>query len=178
MKTSSRFAAAALCAWAVATAQAQQEPGITDKTIKIGVFAPLSGAGMAYGFDVMNAAKMYYAKINKEGGIHGRQLELVIEDDRCNANDLVAAVKKLTEQDKVFMLNGGSCSAAVVAAREYVEREDPAADAERLGRRRAVSAVQVHLRRVLDLAARRGRLDGAVRLGAPEGQEGRLHQPR
>ena len=60
MKTSSRFAAAALCAWAVATgAQAQQEPGITDKTIKIGVFAPLSGAGMAYGFDVMNAAKMY-----------------------------------------------------------------------------------------------------------------------
>ena len=106
-------------------AQAQQEPGITDKTIKIGVFAPLSGAGMAYGFDVMNAAKMYYAKINKEGGIHGRQLELVIEDDRCNANDLVAAVKKLTEQDKVFMLNGGSCSAAVVAAREYVEREIP-----------------------------------------------------
>ena len=104
-------------------AQAQQEPGITDKTIKIGVFAPLSGAGMAYGFDVMNAAKMYYAKINKEGGIHGRQLELVIEDDRCNANDMVAAVKKLTEQDKVFMLNGGSCSAAVVAAREYVERE-------------------------------------------------------
>ena len=87
------------------------------------MFAPLSGAGMAYGFDVMNAAKMYYAKINKEGGIHGRQLELVIEDDRCNANDLVAAVKKLTEQDKVFMLNGGSCSAAVVAAREYVERE-------------------------------------------------------
>ena len=47
--------------------------------------------------------------------------KLVIEDDR-NANDLVAAVKKLTEQD-VFMLNGGSCSAAVVAAREYVERE-------------------------------------------------------
>ena len=47
----------------------------------------------------------------------------MIEDDRCNANDLVAAVKKLTEQDKVFMLNGGSCSAAVVAAREYVERE-------------------------------------------------------
>src|SRR5690606_32788304 len=37
-------------------------------------------------------------------------------------NDLVAAVKKLVEQDKVFLLNGGSCSAAVVGAREYVER--------------------------------------------------------
>jgi branched-chain amino acid transport system substrate-binding protein len=106
-----------------APALAQQEPGITDKTIRIGMFAPLSGSSMAYGFDPMNGAKMWYAKVNKEGGIHGRQIELVIEDDRCNANDLVAAAKKLTEQDKVFLLNGGSCSAATVAAREYVERE-------------------------------------------------------
>ncbi len=98
------------------------EPGITDATIRIGLFSPLSGSGMAYGFDVVNAAKMYYDKVNKEGGIHGRKIELVVEDTRCNANDLVAAVKKLVEQDHVFLLNGGSCSAAVVAAKEYVER--------------------------------------------------------
>ena len=107
---------------ALGTVHAQQDPGITDKTVKIGVFAPLSGNSMAYGFDVLNAAKMYYDKINKEGGVHGRKIELVIEDDRCNANDLLAAAKKLTEQDKVFALNGGSCSAAVVGAREYIER--------------------------------------------------------
>ena len=96
----------ALCL-ALGSAQAQQEPGLTAKTIKLGLFGPLSGNSMAYGFDVMNAAKMYYDKINKEGGIHGRKIELVVEDDRCNANDLLAAVKKLTEQDKVFALNGG-----------------------------------------------------------------------
>jgi branched-chain amino acid transport system substrate-binding protein len=99
-----------------------QDPGITATSIKLGVFAPLSGNSMAYGFDVLNAAKMYYDKVNKEGGVHGRKIELVIEDDRCSANDLLAAVKKLTEQDKVFMLNGGSCSGAVVGAREYIER--------------------------------------------------------
>jgi branched-chain amino acid transport system substrate-binding protein len=103
-------------------AWAQSEPGVTDKTIKLGVFAPLSGNAMAYGFDVLNAAKMYYDKINKEGGIHGRKIELVVEDDRCSANDVLAAVKKLTEQDKVFALNGGSCSGAVVGAREYIDR--------------------------------------------------------
>jgi branched-chain amino acid transport system substrate-binding protein len=108
--------ATTFCAWA------QTEPGLTDKTIKIGMFGPLSGNSMAYGFDVINAAKMYYDKVNKEGGINGRKIELVVEDDRCNANDLLAAVKKLTEQDKVFALNGGSCSGAVVGAREYVER--------------------------------------------------------
>ncbi len=104
-----------------ATAQAQ-EPGLTATSIKIGMFAPLSGPTMAYGFDVANAAKMYFDKVNKEGGIHGRKIEVVLEDDRCAANDLVAAVKKLVEQDQVFLLNGGSCSAAVVAAKDYVVR--------------------------------------------------------
>ncbi|WP_086924324.1 ABC transporter substrate-binding protein [Variovorax sp. JS1663] len=103
-------------------ASAQNDPGLTDKTIKIGMFGPLSGNSMAYGFDVINAAKMYYDKVNKDGGVNGRKIELVVEDDRCNANDLLAAVKKLTEQDKVFLLNGGSCSGPVVGAREYVER--------------------------------------------------------
>jgi len=104
------------------SAQAQSEPGITDKVIKIGMFSPMSGPAMAYGFDVINGARMWYDKINREGGIYGRKIEVVLEDDRCNANDLVAAVKKLTEQDHVFLLNGGSCSVAVMGAREYVER--------------------------------------------------------
>ena len=122
MKIRIRMLAALVAATAFGTASAQTDPGLTDKTIKLGVYSPMSGNAMAYGFDVINAAKMYYDKINKEGGIHGRRIELVIEDDRCNANDLLAAVKKLTEQDKVFALNGGSCSGPVVAAREYVER--------------------------------------------------------
>lgn len=111
--------AAALLLQTVADAQ---EPGLTDKTVKIGMFGPLSGPNMAYGFDALNAAKMYYDKINREGGVHGRKIEYLVEDDRCNANDLVAATKKLVEQDQVFMLHGGACSAAVVAAKDYVVR--------------------------------------------------------
>ncbi|MDB5861208.1 MAG: putative transporter, substrate-binding protein [Ramlibacter sp.] len=122
MKLTKSIIAAIAASATTFCAFAQTEPGLTDKTIKIGMFGPLSGNSMAYGFDVINAAKMYYDKVNKEGGINGRKIELVVEDDRCNANDLLAAVKKLTEQDKVFLLNGGSCSGAVVGAREYVER--------------------------------------------------------
>ena len=109
------------------------EPGLTDKTIKIGMFAPLSGANMAYGFDVANAAKMYYDKINKEGGIHGRKIEVVLEDDRCNANDLVAAVKKLTEQDtglhpqRRLVLGGGGGGKRLCRA-----QQDAAGDAQRI----------------------------------------------
>lgn len=115
-------ALAAAAGFVLPAGASAQEPGLTDKAVKIGMFAPLSGPNMAYGFDVANAAKMYYDKINKEGGIHGRRIEVVLEDDRCNANDLVAAVKKLVEQEQVFLLNGGSCSAAVVAAKDYVVR--------------------------------------------------------
>jgi len=95
--------------FALSAVWAQSEPGLTDKTIKIGVFAPLSGNAMAYGFDVLNAAKMYYDKVNKEGGVHGRKIELVIEDDRCSANDLLAAVKNSPSKTRC------SCSMAGLA---------------------------------------------------------------
>ena len=113
----------AMAGLALATGPAMaQDPGVTDTSVKIGIFAPLSGPAMAYGFDVVNAAKMYYDKVNADGGINGRKIEYTVEDTRCNANDLVAAVKKLVEQDNVFLLNGGSCSAATMAAKDYVVR--------------------------------------------------------
>jgi branched-chain amino acid transport system substrate-binding protein len=95
---------------------------VTPTTIKIGLFGPLSGPNMPYGFDALKAAQMWYDKINKEGGINGRKIELAIEDDRCAPEGVIAAVKKLVEQDQIFMLHGGSCSAAVMPAKEYVVR--------------------------------------------------------
>jgi branched-chain amino acid transport system substrate-binding protein len=66
---------------------------------------------------------MLYDDVNARGGINGRKVKLVIEDDKCTPNDLVAVVKKLTTVDKVFVLHGGSCTAAVAAAQEFVGRE-------------------------------------------------------
>jgi branched-chain amino acid transport system substrate-binding protein len=99
------------------------DPGLTDTEIVIGLFGPLSGPLVGYGLDPVNAAKMWYDDINKRGGIHGRKIRLVIEDDKCTANDLVAVVKKLVTVDNVFMLHGGSCTAALTAAQEYINRE-------------------------------------------------------
>ena len=86
-------------------AWAQSDPGLTDKTIKIGMFGPLSGNAMAYGFDVINAAKMYYDKVNKEGGIHGRKIELVIEDE-SSPKDTIERFSKLVQQEKVDCVQG------------------------------------------------------------------------
>ena len=100
-----------------------QTPGVSNNEIVIGLFAPLSGPLVAYGVDPLNAAKMFYDDINAKGGIHGRKIRLVIEDDKCTGNELVGVVKKLITVDNVFILHGGSCTAAIAAAQEYIQRE-------------------------------------------------------
>jgi branched-chain amino acid transport system substrate-binding protein len=112
-----------VAALGLASSSLAADPGLTDTEITIGLFGPLSGPLVGYGLDPVNAAKMWYDDINKKGGVHGRKIKLVIEDDKCTANDLVAVVKKLVTVDNVFMLHGGSCTAALTAAQEYINRE-------------------------------------------------------
>lgn len=99
-----------------------KDPGITDKEIVIGLHAPLSGPLKAFGYDALYAAKMWYDMINKRGGIWGRKLRVIIADDKCNPTELVGVHKKFVTVDKVFLINGGSCTHASVAAQEYVTR--------------------------------------------------------
>ncbi|MBV8838799.1 MAG: ABC transporter substrate-binding protein [Alphaproteobacteria bacterium] len=114
--------AVAMSAALVANAQAA-DPGITDDEITIGLFAPMSGPLTAFGLDALQAARMWYEETNKKGGIHGRKIKVITEDDKCSPNDVVAVVKKFVTLDKVFMVHGGSCTAAAVAAQEFVTRE-------------------------------------------------------
>lgn len=99
------------------------EVGVTDTEISIGIFGPMSGQLAAFGFDPVQAAKMWYEEVNKKGGIHGRKIKVIIEDDKCNPTEVVAVVKKFATVDKTFIANGGSCTAATVAAQEFATRE-------------------------------------------------------
>ena len=113
----------AAAAFAVLAPVHAQTPGVSDNEIVIGLFAPLSGPLVGFGLDPLNASKMIYDDVNAKGGIHGRKIRVVVEDDKCTGNELVGAVKKLVSVDKVFLLHGGSCTASVVAAQEFVTRE-------------------------------------------------------
>ncbi|MEO7241558.1 MAG: ABC transporter substrate-binding protein [Variovorax sp.] len=99
------------------------DPGITDTEITIGLFGPMSGQLAAFGFDPVQAAKMWYEEANKKGGIHGRKIKVIVEDDKCNPGEAVSVVKKFVTVDNTFMVNGGSCSAAAAAVQEFVTRE-------------------------------------------------------
>src|ERR1700730_562734 len=69
---------------AVPAAHAQSAVGVTADTIKIGTFGALTGPGYLYGKIIMNGAETVYNEVNKAGGIHGRKIVLVREDDRCD----------------------------------------------------------------------------------------------
>jgi branched-chain amino acid transport system substrate-binding protein len=97
----------------------ETEVGVTEDTIKIGTFAPFSGRAALYG-KIDHSVQIVYRYINEEGGIHGRKLEIITEDTGCDPKGAIAAVKKLIHEDKVFMLHGGNCSNAVLAAKEEI----------------------------------------------------------
>ena len=104
----------------VVPSAARAEDGVTDTTIKIGMFGPLTGSASMWGYPVQNGATMIYKQANDKGGINGRQIEIVQEDGACDAAKTVAAVKKLIYREKVFMINAGMCSGAVMAAKEEI----------------------------------------------------------
>src|SRR5689334_23313374 len=69
------------------------DPGVTKDSIKLGMFGPLTGPVSLYGYPIINGAAAVYKKANDEGGIHGRKIELVYEDDVCDPAKTRAAVK-------------------------------------------------------------------------------------
>ena len=105
-----------------APAAAQEVPGVTKDSIKIGAFGPLTGPSYIYGKMVMNGIDVVFDDVNAQGGIHGRKLVLVREDDRCDPATGIAAVKKLIYQEQVFAINGGGCSNSAIAARDEIEK--------------------------------------------------------
>jgi len=100
------FAALTAVAMAAATAQAQQTPGVTPKTVLIGQSAPLSGANAELGNDIRNGALAYFRKVNDSGGVYGRRIELATLDDANQVPRAEANTKKLVEEQAVFALFG------------------------------------------------------------------------
>lgn len=112
------IAALAIAVLALAgTSQAQRgTPGVTDDTITIGILGSLTGPAAIWGSGNLIAGTMYFTKVNAAGGVHGRKLKWVVEDDGSSPPKGIAAVKKL-QSENLFAIFGPSTSAVVAAAR-------------------------------------------------------------
>jgi len=103
-------------------ATAMAETGVTDKEIKLGAIMDLSGPIAFMGKGIAGGQATYYKYINDKGGVHGRKINLVVEDDGYSPPKSVAAAKKLIERDQVFCLSIVLGSAQALAMYPILER--------------------------------------------------------
>lgn len=100
-------------------------------TIKLGFYGPLSGNSASAGQDMLNAAKLAVASVNKSGGVLGQQVTLDAQDSACNPQVAVQAAQKLVT-DGVVAVVGPYCSgdafpASAIFHRAGIPDVDPAA---------------------------------------------------
>ena len=86
------------------------------ETIKIGVFLSLTGATASYGVSALNAIKLATEATNRAGGINGKQIELVVEDDHSNTQDVPGIVTRLIKDARVHALIAEPVTTRAMAA--------------------------------------------------------------
>jgi branched-chain amino acid transport system substrate-binding protein len=90
-------------------------------TVKIGVTQPLTGAFAASGNYVTEGARLAEEEINKAGGVLGKKIELIVEDNKSNPTEAVATAEKLIVKDKVPVMMGAWSSTLTLAVMPKLE---------------------------------------------------------
>ena len=90
-------------------------PAMAADTIKLGVAGPHSGDLASYGIPTIKAAELVVKKVNASGGVLGKKVELLVEDDVCKPEVATNTATKLISS-KVDVVLGHICSGATKAA--------------------------------------------------------------
>jgi ABC-type branched-subunit amino acid transport system substrate-binding protein len=92
------------------------------EAIKVGVLAPLSGPLTPYGDFLKKGVEVGAELINRKGGILGRQVQVLVEDDKTDPAAAAERAKKLLQQDRVDVLMGTISSATTLAVIPLAEQ--------------------------------------------------------
>jgi branched-chain amino acid transport system substrate-binding protein len=88
----------------------------TGDTIRIGVYGDTSGATSSFGQSTKNGIQLAFDEINAAGGVNGKKLEMVFEDDQGTPEKAKTVISKLINQDKVVAVLGEVASSNSLAA--------------------------------------------------------------
>ncbi len=101
---------AAAAAVAIGSAAFAATRGVTDDEIVIGTYTDLSGVTAVWGTNNSNAIRMAFDDQNAKGGVNGRKIRYIVEDNQYQVPRSVQAANKLINRDGVFLMiaNGGT----------------------------------------------------------------------
>ncbi len=84
--------------------------------VRVGVFMSLTGGTANFGISSTNGIQMAKDEVNAAGGINGKQIELLVQDDRSDATEAANIVTKFVSQDRVHAILGEVASSRSIAA--------------------------------------------------------------
>jgi branched-chain amino acid transport system substrate-binding protein len=104
--------------------------GQTGDTIRVGVYGDTTGATSSFGQSTKNGIQLAFEEINAAGGVNGKKLEMVFEDDQGTPEKAKTVISKLINQDKVVAVLGevassNSLAAAPVAQEAHIPMISP-----------------------------------------------------
>ena len=90
--------------------------GVYAETIKIPVASPFTGPLASFGEGVKNGALLKAEEVNANGGINGKQIEIVLGDELCDPKEAAAVATRFASDPEVAIVIGHLCSSATLAA--------------------------------------------------------------
>ena len=97
--------------------------GKSEDVIKVGSIGPLSGPVAVYGVECKNGIELAVEEINAAGGVNGKMLKIVAEDDEGNPEKSVSAYKKLTTKDGIKLVIGSLTSGCTQAITQLAQAQ-------------------------------------------------------
>lgn len=98
------------------------EVGVTDSSIKVGATLDMTGPVAFVGKVLSDGMNVFFSAINDEGGIHGRKITQLVEDNGYDPSRAVASAVKLSERDQVFAVVGSNGTAPTLAIIPVLEK--------------------------------------------------------
>jgi branched-chain amino acid transport system substrate-binding protein len=105
-----------------AVSQDVREQGVTDTEIRIGNLMPYSGSLAAFGA-IGKAEAAYFEMINERGGINGRKVRLISQDDKSDPATALKLTRGLVEDDNVLLMFGSFGTPGNFAVRQYLNEK-------------------------------------------------------
>ncbi|MHC4390883.1 MAG: ABC transporter substrate-binding protein [Planctomycetota bacterium] len=123
MRTWSRLTVAALAAFALTVGAGCPSDDSAGEKVRIAVVGPMSGSAAAFGEMIRKAAELKVEEINSAGGIDGKMVELVIEDDRGDTGEAGNVSRKLAADKSISIVIGHFNSTCSNASKEEYNRK-------------------------------------------------------
>ena len=97
----------------------------SGETIKVGVMGPLSGNVSVYGQAVVNGATLYLKQVNADGGINGKQIEILTEDEQGDATQAVNCFTKMVDEGITALVGDVTTTPTLAVAAESADYNMP-----------------------------------------------------